>query len=125
MQPPPSAFRAKALGGANHPHPRVINSDKDAAYPPAIVQLKAERELWRRTANTDRYSTSITSWNRITGPSNAECASAKASVPSGEPGARSQATIHMIRKGQACESAPGGIGILLHRFILALFAATN
>jgi hypothetical protein len=34
-------------------------------------------------------------------------------------------TIHMIRKGQACESAPGGIGILLHRFILALFAATN
>jgi DDE domain len=25
---------AKALGGANHPHPRVINTDKDAAYPP-------------------------------------------------------------------------------------------
>jgi IS6 family transposase len=30
-------FLAKALGGANHPHPRVINTDKYAAYPPAIV----------------------------------------------------------------------------------------
>jgi transposase-like protein len=24
-------FLAKALGGANHPHPRVINTDKEAA----------------------------------------------------------------------------------------------
>ena len=35
-------FLTKALGGANHPHPRVINTDKYAAYPPAIVQLKDE-----------------------------------------------------------------------------------
>src|SRR5215471_8909382 len=35
-------FLAKALGGENHPEPRVINTDKDAAYPPAIVQLKSE-----------------------------------------------------------------------------------
>ena len=32
---------AKALGGANHPAPRVINTDKHAAYPAAIVELKA------------------------------------------------------------------------------------
>jgi transposase-like protein len=38
-------FLVKALGGANHPHPRVINTDKDAVYPPAIVQLKAEGAL--------------------------------------------------------------------------------
>src|SRR5262245_42763702 len=38
-------FLAKALGGQNHPAPRVINTDKDAAYPPAIVQLKAEGAL--------------------------------------------------------------------------------
>src|ERR1700719_682394 len=38
-------FLAKALGGANHPRPRVINTDKDAAYPPAIVQLKTEGAL--------------------------------------------------------------------------------
>jgi len=38
-------FLAKALGGVNHPAPRVINTDKDAAYPPAIVQLKSETAL--------------------------------------------------------------------------------
>jgi transposase, IS6 family len=45
MQRRPNAFRAKALGGENHPAPRVINTDKDAAYPPAIVQLKSEAAL--------------------------------------------------------------------------------
>ena len=34
-------FLAKALGGENHPAPRVINTDKHAAYPPAIAELKA------------------------------------------------------------------------------------
>jgi len=38
-------FLGKALGQQNHPAPRVINTDKDAAYPPAIVQLKAEGAL--------------------------------------------------------------------------------
>src|SRR6201993_4579865 len=33
-------FLSKALGGANHPEPRVINTDEHAAYPPAIVRLK-------------------------------------------------------------------------------------
>src|SRR5260370_22287370 len=35
-------FLAKALGGENHPAPRVINTDEHAGYPPAIVRLKAE-----------------------------------------------------------------------------------
>jgi hypothetical protein len=38
-------FLAKALGGANHPAPRVINTDGLAAYPPALAQLKAEGNL--------------------------------------------------------------------------------
>jgi transposase, IS6 family len=38
-------FLSKALGGVNHPEPRVINTDKHAAYPPAIVRLKAEGAL--------------------------------------------------------------------------------
>src|ERR1700746_2448446 len=45
-------FLLKALGGANHPVPRVINTDGHAAYPPAIVRLKAEGALdedcWHR-----------------------------------------------------------------------------
>ena len=40
-------FLGKALGGENHPSPRVINTDKHAGYPPAIVQLKAEAALER------------------------------------------------------------------------------
>jgi transposase-like protein len=43
-------FLAKALGGANHPHPRVINTDEHAAYPPAIVGLKAEGARTARAA---------------------------------------------------------------------------
>jgi transposase, IS6 family len=38
-------FLAKALGGENHPYPRVINTDEHAGYPPAIVRLKAGGEL--------------------------------------------------------------------------------
>jgi DDE superfamily endonuclease len=38
-------FLTKALGGENHPAPRVINTDKHAGYPPAIVELKIEGVL--------------------------------------------------------------------------------
>jgi transposase, IS6 family len=38
-------FLTKALGGENHPAPRVINTDKHAAYPPAIVELKDDGVL--------------------------------------------------------------------------------
>src|SRR5271168_3795476 len=38
-------FLAKALGGENHPVPRVINTDEHAGYPPAIARLKAEEIL--------------------------------------------------------------------------------
>jgi IS6 family transposase len=32
----------KPWGGENHPAPRVINTDKHAGHPPAIVRLKAQ-----------------------------------------------------------------------------------
>ena len=38
-------FLVKALGGENHPAPRVINTDEHTGYPPAIVRLKAEEAL--------------------------------------------------------------------------------
>src|ERR1700758_1395285 len=34
-------FLTKALGGENHPAPRVINTDEYAGYPPAIAGLQA------------------------------------------------------------------------------------
>jgi transposase, IS6 family len=38
-------FLVKALGGVNHPAPRVISTDGHSAYRPAIAQLKAEGNL--------------------------------------------------------------------------------
>jgi transposase, IS6 family len=35
-------FLGKALGGANHPAPRVINTDGHASYPLAVAQLKSK-----------------------------------------------------------------------------------
>ena len=43
-------FLAKVLGGANHPAPRVINTDGHAAYPPAVAQLKAHTDFRRDPA---------------------------------------------------------------------------
>jgi hypothetical protein len=63
-------------------------------------------------------------WNRITGRSSGGSAPAAFSFVLGslELDRRLRA-IHMMRKGQTCESAPGGRAVLLHRFILGLFSA--
>src|SRR5208282_1464804 len=110
-----SAFRAKALGGANHPAPRVINIDGHAAYPPAVAQLKAEgalaedcrhrpvpylnnvleqdhRAIKRRVNASQHFRSLWGAWRTIAG----------------------YEAIHMIRKGQACWSAVGAKVGLLH-----------
>ena len=119
-------FLAKALGGENHPAPRVINTDEHAGYPPAIVRLKAEealeencrhrpvqylnnvleqdhRAIKRRVRASQHFRSFWGAWRTIAG----------------------YEAIHMIRKGQACWSAAGAKVGLLHRFILGLFAATS
>src|SRR6202521_2233581 len=119
-------FLAKALSGANHPAPRVINTDKHAGYPPAIVQLKAAGALEgncrhrpvqdlnnfleqdhpavkRRVNGSQQFRSVWATWRTIAG----------------------YEAIHMIRKGQACWNAAGAKIGLLHRFILDLFAATS
>jgi transposase, IS6 family len=119
-------FLGKALGGENHPAPRVINTDKHSGYPPAIVQLKAEgaleencrhrpvqylnnvleqdhRAIKRRIRASQHFRSFWGAWRTIAG----------------------YEAIHMIRKGQAsCRPAGAKVG-LLHRFILGLFAATS
>jgi IS6 family transposase len=115
-------FLAKALGRQNHPVPRVINIDKHAAYPPAIVQLKDEgvleencqhrpvqylnnvleqdhRAIKRRVRASQHFRSFWGAWRTIAG----------------------YEAIHMIRKGQACWSAMGTGSGLLHRFVLAMF----
>ena len=115
-------FLAKALGGANHPAPRVINTDGHAAYPPAVAQLKAEgnlaedcrhrpvpylnnvleqdhRAIKRRVNASQHFRSFWGAWRTIAG----------------------YEAIHMIRKGQACWSAAGAKIGLLHRFIVGMF----
>ena len=119
-------FLVKALGGENHLAPRVINTDKHAAYPPAIVELKAagvleencthrpvqylnnvleqdHRAIKRRVRSSQHFRSFWGAWRAIAG----------------------YESIHMIRKGQAYGSAAGAKVGLVHRFILGLFAATN
>jgi IS6 family transposase len=119
-------FLTKAVDGENHPAPRVINTDKHAAYPHAIVELKADgvleekcrhrpvqylnnvleqdhRAIKRRIRASQHFRSFWAAWRTIAG----------------------YEAIHMIRKGQACWSAARAKVSLLHRFILGLFAATN
>src|SRR5215510_7465467 len=119
-------FLAKALGPANHPLPRVINTDGYAGYPAAIEQLKAEgaleencrhrpvpylnnvleqdhRAIKRRINASQHLRSFWAAWRSIAG----------------------YEAIQMIRKGQACWSAACAKVSLLHRFILGLFAATQ
>ena len=101
-------FLTKALGGENHPEPRVINSDKHAAYPPAIAVLQAagdladncqhrpvqylnnvleqdHRAIKRRINASQHFRSFWCAWRTIAG----------------------YEAIHMIRKGQAYGSAAG------------------
>src|ERR1700732_4377228 len=119
-------FLAKALGGANHPAPRVINTDKHASYPPAIVELKADgileenyehrpvqylnnvleqdhRAIKRRINASQHFRSFWAAWRTIAG----------------------YEAIHLIRKAQAYGAAAGERVGLLHRFIVDLFAATS
>jgi len=41
-------FLRKVLAGTRNPHPRVINVDKNPAYPAAVKALKEEGPLRRR-----------------------------------------------------------------------------
>ena len=115
-------FLAKALRRENHPVPRVINTDGHSAYPPVIVRLKAagtldedcghrpvpylnnvleqdHRAIKRRVNASQHFRSFWGAWRTIAG----------------------YEAIHMIRKGQACESATGTGSSLLHRFVLGIF----
>jgi hypothetical protein len=76
-----------------------------------VEELLAERGLHADhvTVRAMGYSVTPRSWNDVC------AASAWRTIAGYE-------AIHMIHKRQACESAPGGRAVLLHRFILGLFS---
>ena len=88
-------FLAKALGRQTI---RCRESSTPTSMPLTRRRLcnSKTRVFWRRTANIDRCSISITSWNRITGPSSAGSTRVNISARSGELGAPSPAMKRFI-----------------------------
>src|ERR1700757_3229022 len=115
-------FLAKALGGANHPHPRVINTDKDAAYPPAIVQLKAEDVLEENCGHRPvQYLNNVLEQDHRAIKRRVRASQHFRSFWAARRTLAGYEAVHMIRKGQACWSAAGAKVGLLHRFIVGMF----
>src|ERR1700737_2305963 len=119
-------FLAKALGGENHPAPRVINSDEHAGYPRAIVQLKSAGALVENCRHRPvQYLNNVLEQDHRAIKRRVRASQHFRSFwGAGRPTAGYEA-IQMIRKGQACWSAAGARVGLLHRFILGLFVATS
>ena len=114
-------FLTKALSGENHPSPRVINTDKHPAYPPAIVELKASRVLEEKcTHRPVLYLNNVLEQDHRAIKRRVRASQHFRSFWGAWRTIASYEAIHMVRKGQACCS----VG-LLHHFILGLFAATN
>ena len=61
-------FLAKALGGENHPAPRVINTDKHAAYPPGHRGAQSWRCSRREDPANGRYFIEPIIVRHIAGP---------------------------------------------------------
>ena len=119
-------FLTKALGGANHPAPRVINTDKYAAYPPAIVQLKDEGVLEENCQHRSvQFLNNVLEQDHRAIKRRIRASQHFRSFLGSLAHDRRYEAIHMIRKGQAYWSAAGAKVGLLHRFILGLFAATS
>ena len=119
-------FLAKVLGGANHPAPRVINTDGHAAYPSAVAQLKGEGDLSEDCRHRPvPYLNNVLEQDHRAIKRRVNASQHFRSFCAARRTLAGYEAIHMIRKGQASGSASApGIG-LLHRFILGLFAATS
>ena len=118
-------FLTKALGGENHPAPRVINTDKHAAYPPAIVELKADRVLEKCAHRPVQYLNNVLEQDHRAIKRRVRASQHFRSFWSAWRTIAGYEAIHMIRKGQAYGNAAGAKAGPVHRFILGLFAATN
>jgi DDE domain len=126
MQRRPSAFWPKPLGGESHPAPRVINTDKHAAYPPTIVELKAGRVLEEKcTHRPVQYLNNVLEQDHRAIKRRVRASQHFRSFWGAWRTIAGYEAIHMIRKGQAYGSAAGAKVGLLYRFILGLFAASN
>ena len=111
-------FLVKALGGENHPAPRVINTDEHAGYPPAIVRLKAEEALKENCRHRPmQYLNNVLEQDHRAIKGRIRASQHFRSFWGAWRTIAGYEAIHMIRKGQTYGSAPAARVGLLHCFI--------
>jgi transposase-like protein len=114
-------FLSKALRAVGNPHPRVINVDKNPAYPPAVEQLKAEGTLRRRVdLRQCKYLNNVVEQDHRTVKQRAWLAKGYGSFPSAWRTLQGIEAVNMIRKGRVRWLAKGDAVGQAH-FIAELF----
>src|ERR1700694_3839616 len=114
-------FFQKALQAPGHPQPRVITVDGNPAYPKVIAELKQERKLGRRyRCRSCPYLNNVVEQDHRGIKRRVNASQGFRSFYAAWRTLAGYEVIHMIRKGQACGSAPTRVG-LLHRFIVGMF----
>ncbi len=94
-------FFQKALRSPNHPHPRVINVDRNPAYPRIIKELKRTRELGRRCrCRPIRYLNNVVEQDHRAIKRRVRASQGFRSFASALPTIQGIETMNMIRKGQ-------------------------
>src|SRR3954452_8125034 len=94
-------FFQKALRSANHPRPRVINVDKNPAYPRAIDELKRTGELGRRCrCRPVRYLNNVVEQDRRAIKNRVRATQGFRSFQCAWRTVQGIETVNMIRKGQ-------------------------
>ena len=114
-------FFRKALSSPGNPVPRVINVDKNPAYPAAVDALKAEGRLPRRVRLRQcKYLNNVIEQDHRTVKKRVWLAKGYGSFPTAWRTLQGIEAVHMIRKGRVRRVAKGN-AIAQARFISALF----
>jgi transposase-like protein len=94
-------FFQKALRTPNHPRPRVINVDRNPAYPRAIDELKRTRELGRRCwCRLVRYLNNVVEQDHRAIKRRVRASQGFRAFHSAWRAIQGMETVNMIRKGQ-------------------------
>ena len=101
-------FFRKALQSAGNPVPRVVNVDKNPAYPVAVEALQVERVLWRRVRLRQcKYLNNIVEQDHRTVKKRLRLAKGYHSFRSAWRTLQGIETMHMINKGRVRWLAKG------------------
>lgn len=94
-------FFQKALRSPNHPSPRVINVDRNPAYPSAIQELKRTRELgWHCRCRPIRYLNNVVEQDHRSTKRRVKAMQGFRAFHAAWPTIQRIETVNMIRKGR-------------------------